>query len=195
MGGRGAGFYPAGRGKSRLTKQPLDSMGGVQRRQVLERELDSLEKRLERLAPYAGANLPEYDNPRKREQYYETLSEYQETRKAVNELLRQEAAQRSASRPRGQTFDSAHHEVVRTVFGFNVYRPKNTQKDYRVDTGYNQYRTFSSQKAAVAYIESEVKKDRPKLFGADPGREITSSTYKRAQKRLTKQINDRFKNR
>ena len=57
MGGRGAGFYPAGRGKSRLTKQPLDSMG-VQRRQVLERELDSLEKRLERLAPYAGANLP-----------------------------------------------------------------------------------------------------------------------------------------
>ena len=176
-------------------------VGGGSGKLSLEQKIDDkrdtvekLTRELERLAPYTYGN-PDYNDPDKRERYYIVKANLDVERQNLNELLNQKAEARRTVSPHGQTFSPKHHEVVKTVYGFNVYRPKGTNRDYRVDTGVNRWRAFKTQKAAEAYIKAEMQKDRPQLFNADPGREITSSTYKRARKRTAKQMNDLFKGR
>lgn len=137
MGGRGSGFYPAGRGKN-LRKLKVDRGGDPREtpyliREETEKRFDELSARLVELAPYAtrGPAHPDYDEE-KRNEYYEVLNERQ---KVSAELRKQ--------------YEAAHEYLM-------------SQSGKR---------------------DEDLERVR---------REITSSTYKRAQKRMNRDVNNWF---
>ena len=135
MGGRGAGFYPANRGKTlkklRGGDNPRETPYII--KEETEKRFDELSARLVELAPYAtrGPAHPDYDEE-KRNEYYEVLNERQ---KVSAELRKQ--------------YEAAHE-----------------------------------------YLMSRMGKRDEDLERLQ--REITSSTYKRAQKRMNRDVKNWF---
>ena len=168
-------------------------MGGGNPLNELKSTRDTLTKQLGVWASRGGTQAdpshPDFD-ANARDNYLKVRNELNAVNQKIGKL------EREKSRSRGGTaFNPQHHEVVKTIDGTRIYRPKGTQKDYRVDTGHNSYAAFKTQKAAEAYIKEQKAKANAKLSGEATTRKITTGTYERAKRRQKKEIDNMFKKR